>query len=51
MNLIQLIFDLSKVYLGHKKKNLEQMYAIKVMKKTDMINKNMVTQGNCFYIY
>ncbi|VVC35820.1 Protein kinase domain,Protein kinase-like domain,Serine/threonine-protein kinase, active site,AGC- [Cinara cedri] len=33
-----------KVYLGHKKKNLEQMYAIKVMKKTDMINKNMITQ-------
>lgn len=22
------------------------MYAIKVMKKTDMINKNMITQGN-----
>ncbi|XP_050548003.1 serine/threonine-protein kinase greatwall-like, partial [Daktulosphaira vitifoliae] len=33
-----------KVYLGHKKNNLEQMYAIKVMKKTDMINKNMITQ-------
>lgn len=24
------------------------MYAIKVMKKTDMINKNMITQGNIF---
>lgn len=39
-----------KVYLGHKKNNLEQMYAIKVMKKTDMINKNMITQG-IFYIF
>lgn len=39
-----------KVYLGHKKNNLEQMYAIKVMKKTDMINKNMITQGN-FYTF
>lgn len=39
-----------KVYLGHKKNNLEQMYAIKVMKKTDMINKNMITQGK-FYIF
>lgn len=39
-----------KVYLGHKKNNLEQMYAIKVMKKTDMINKNMITQGNFFLI-
>lgn len=27
------------------------MYAIKVMKKTDMINKNMITQGkNCILI-
>lgn len=41
-------FLYSKVYLGHKKNNLEQMYAIKVMKKTDMINKNMITQGNFF---
>ncbi|XP_023945661.1 serine/threonine-protein kinase greatwall isoform X1 [Bicyclus anynana] len=33
-----------KVFLAHKKSNKEQMYAIKVMKKSDMINKNMVTQ-------
>ncbi|KAG6457714.1 hypothetical protein O3G_MSEX010447 [Manduca sexta] len=33
-----------KVFLAHKKNNPELMYAIKVMKKSDMINKNMVTQ-------
>ncbi|KPJ16709.1 Serine/threonine-protein kinase greatwall [Papilio machaon] len=33
-----------KVFLAHKKNNAEQMFAIKVMKKSDMINKNMVTQ-------
>lgn len=33
-----------KVFLAHKKNNKEQVYAIKVMKKSDMINKNMVTQ-------
>ncbi|KOB66542.1 Uncharacterized protein OBRU01_20955 [Operophtera brumata] len=33
-----------KVFLAHKKTNKEMMYAIKVMKKSDMINKNMVTQ-------
>ncbi|KAL0851225.1 hypothetical protein ABMA28_007069 [Loxostege sticticalis] len=33
-----------KVFLAHKKNNKEMMYAIKVMKKSDMINKNMVTQ-------
>lgn len=33
-----------KVFLANKKNNKEQMYAIKVMKKSDMINKNMVTQ-------
>ncbi|CAG9770699.1 unnamed protein product [Ceutorhynchus assimilis] len=32
-----------KVFLGTKKTNTETMYAIKVMKKTEMINKNMVT--------
>ncbi|XP_068626577.1 serine/threonine-protein kinase greatwall isoform X2 [Battus philenor] len=33
-----------KVFLAHKKCNKDQMFAIKVMKKSDMINKNMVTQ-------
>ncbi|CAH1099915.1 unnamed protein product [Psylliodes chrysocephalus] len=33
-----------KVFLGYKKNNTDVMYAIKVMKKTEMINKNMVTQ-------
>lgn len=33
-----------KVFLAHKKSNKEQLYAIKVMKKSDMINKNMVAQ-------
>ncbi|XP_077296221.1 serine/threonine-protein kinase greatwall [Arctopsyche grandis] len=33
-----------KVFLGYKKTNPEQIFAIKVMKKSEMINKNMVTQ-------
>ncbi|KAJ8735520.1 hypothetical protein PYW07_007140 [Mythimna separata] len=33
-----------KVFLAHKKNNQDQLYAIKVMKKVDMINKNMVAQ-------
>ncbi|CAK1539942.1 unnamed protein product [Leptosia nina] len=33
-----------KVFLAQKKNNPEQLYAIKVMKKSEMINKNMVTQ-------
>lgn len=35
-----------KVFLGYKKSNPDQMYAIKVMKKSEMINKNMVGQVN-----
>lgn len=33
-----------KVFLGCKKTNTDVMYAIKVMKKSEMVNKNMVTQ-------
>ncbi|XP_070163080.1 serine/threonine-protein kinase greatwall isoform X1 [Polyergus mexicanus] len=33
-----------KVFLGYKKSNSEQVYAIKVMKKNEMINKNMASQ-------
>ncbi|KAI4502144.1 hypothetical protein M0802_002826 [Mischocyttarus mexicanus] len=33
-----------KVFLGHKKSNPEQLFAIKVMKKNEMINKNMASQ-------
>lgn len=33
-----------KVFLGCKKVNPDTMYAIKVMKKTEMVNKNMVSQ-------
>ncbi|XP_014480397.1 PREDICTED: serine/threonine-protein kinase greatwall isoform X2 [Dinoponera quadriceps] len=33
-----------KVFLGHKKSNPEQVYAIKVMKKNEMIHKNMASQ-------
>lgn len=33
-----------KVFLGYKKNQPDIMYAIKVMKKTEMINKNMVSQ-------
>lgn len=48
---INYLFVFRKVYLGHKKSNSEQMYAIKVMKKTDMINKNMITQGKLFILF
>ncbi|XP_043277553.1 serine/threonine-protein kinase greatwall isoform X2 [Venturia canescens] len=33
-----------KVFLGHKKTNPDQVYAIKVMKKNEMIHKNMASQ-------
>lgn len=33
-----------KVFLGYKKSNSEQVYAIKVMKKNEMIHKNMASQ-------
>lgn len=33
-----------KVFLGYKKSNPEQVYAIKVMKKNEMIHKNMASQ-------
>lgn len=36
----------SKVYLAQKKGKEEgQLYAIKVVQKTDMVHKNMVDQG------
>ncbi|KAK9498159.1 hypothetical protein O3M35_004037 [Rhynocoris fuscipes] len=33
-----------KVFLGYKKPNIDQLYAIKVIKKSHIINKNMVNQ-------
>lgn len=39
------IFVHRKVFLGQKKGKDDQLYAIKVMKKADMVNKNMVNQG------
>lgn len=33
-----------KVFLGYKRTNPDQVYAIKVMKKNEMINKNMASQ-------
>nr|XP_033338974.1 serine/threonine-protein kinase greatwall-like [Megalopta genalis] len=33
-----------KVFLGYNKSNPEKVYAIKVMKKNEMINKNMASQ-------
>jgi len=33
-----------KVFLGYKKSNADHVYAIKVMKKNEMINKNMASQ-------
>ncbi|XP_059611803.1 serine/threonine-protein kinase greatwall [Phlebotomus argentipes] len=33
-----------KVFLGYKKDNKERLYAVKVMRKSEMINKNMVSQ-------
>ena len=38
-------YNYSKVFLGCKKLNREKKYAVKVMKKEEMINKNMVGQG------
>ncbi|BES90900.1 Protein tyrosine kinase [Nesidiocoris tenuis] len=35
-----------KVYLGIKKSNPDQLFAIKILKKNEMINKNMVNQVN-----
>jgi hypothetical protein len=35
----------SKVFLGYKKSNPDQVYAVKVMKKSEMVNKNMACQG------
>jgi len=45
--LSQLVPCCSKVFLGYKKSNPDQMYAIKVMKKSEMVNKNMASQGDC----
>jgi len=39
-----------KVYLGYKKTNPCRKYAIKVMKKVDMINKNMASQGTSVHL-
>ena len=39
----------SKVFLGHKKSDAKKFYAIKVLKKADMVNKNMVNEGKFFY--
>ena len=33
------------MFLGHKKGKPDQLYAIKAMKKVDMINKNLKDQG------
>lgn len=33
-----------KVFLGYKNNDTEKLFAVKVMKKSDMINKNMVSQ-------
>ncbi|KAL4225780.1 hypothetical protein ACF0H5_016469 [Mactra antiquata] len=33
-----------KVFLGHKKEKPDKLYAIKAMRKSDMINKNLVNQ-------
>lgn len=42
----------SKVFLGHKNGKPDQVFAVKVMKKKVMVNKNMMQQGTyllCFY--
>nr|CAD7578715.1 unnamed protein product [Timema californicum] len=39
-----------KVFLGRKKTLPDQVYAVKVMKKEDMINKNMVSQGTTCWL-
>lgn len=50
-DVVQEVMSLSrKVWLGFKKTNPDRMYAIKVMKKADLINKNLIAQGvfGCF---
>lgn len=36
------------MFLGHKKDQPDKLYAIKVMKKSETVNKNMVNQGMYF---
>jgi len=36
------------VFLGYKKTNPDKLFAIKVMKKSEMIHKNMVSQGELY---
>lgn len=39
------MFISRKVFIGCKKKDPDKIYAIKVMKKTDLFNKNLIAQG------
>lgn len=41
----------SKVFLGHKNGKPDQVFAVKVMKKKVMVNKNMMQQGNIYYVF
>jgi hypothetical protein len=44
-------FFFRKVFLGRKKNDKKsKLYAIKVMKKADMVDKNMVDQGTSFWV-
>ena len=37
------------MFLGHKKGKPDKLYAIKAMKKVDMINKNLKDQGELLF--
>ena len=44
-NVNNYFFFYRKVFLGCKKSNQNKLYAIKVMKKADMVQKNLGNQG------
>jgi hypothetical protein len=40
-----------KVFLGYKKQSPDNIYAIKVLNKSDIVHRNMASQGvySCYY--
>ena len=40
-----------KVFLGHKKTIPSKLYAIKVMKKEELVNKNLKKQGKVYSMF
>lgn len=50
-SVIYFLIFLREVYLGRKVNNNDVIYAIKVMKKSEMIHKNMACQGEEISLY